>query len=152
MARKKAVKQASEKITLEVPVGSDLPSRLGKISKQSGLSHTDLIQKWILQEEFLIGLAKYGKEYVAAKAKKSRRAARRQIPDFEEQEETVTVEHGSPNYRKMLAQRAKKLKKEGMTLKKIAETFNEGKVATVSGTGKWYTSSVSWLLNSAKTN
>ena len=152
MALRKAVKQKPEKIIIHnVPIGSDLQSRLEKISKQTGLSHANLIQKWILQEEFLIGLARYGKERETAQAKKNRKADRQQISDFSEQEETVVIDHGNPNYRKMLAKKAKKLKKEGMTLKKISETFNEEKVATVSGTGKWYTSSISWLLNSVKT-
>jgi len=54
----------------------------------------------------------------------------------------------NPYYRKALVKRARKLKKEDMTLKKIAETFNEEKVVTVSGTGKWYSSSIAILLNS----
>jgi hypothetical protein len=42
----------------------------------------------------------------------------------------------------------KNLKKEGMTLVKIAEIFNEENVQTVSGKGKWYSSSITNLLNS----
>jgi hypothetical protein len=49
-----------------------------------------------------------------------------------------------------LKRNAKKLKKEGMSQQKIAETFNEEKVATVSGTGKWYSSSINTLLNLKK--
>ena len=39
---------------------------------------------------------------------------------------------------------------EGMTLNKIAKTFNEERVPTVSGAGKWYYSSVANLLNAKK--
>ena len=60
--------------------------------------------------------------------------------------ETIPSDLGNPNYRKTLIKRAQKLKKEGMTLKKIAETFNEEKVATMSGTGNWYPSSIANLL------
>ena len=38
----------------------------------------------------------------------------------------------------------------GITLKKIAETFNDEKVSTVSGTGKWYASSINNLMKSKK--
>jgi hypothetical protein len=48
----------------------------------------------------------------------------------------------------MLAKRVKKLKKEGKTLVKIAEIFNEENLPTISGKGKWYSSSITWLLNS----
>ena len=56
----------------------------------------------------------------------------------------------SPGYRKELVKRAKMLKKEGMTHNKIAKTFNDEKVPTVSGTGKWYANSIANLLKSKK--
>ena len=62
--------------------------------------------------------------------------------------ESIPPNTGNPSYRKTLIKRVQKLKKEGMTLKKIADTFNEEKVPTVSGTGKWYTSSISLLFKS----
>jgi intein-encoded DNA endonuclease-like protein len=59
----------------------------------------------------------------------------------------ISLDPNSPDYRKTLVKKTKKLKKEGMTLKQIAETFNDEKVLTLSGTGKWYASSINNLLS-----
>ena len=147
MALRKNVTQEVKKIIFDMPAGSDLPLRLEKISQQTGLSHFNLIQKWILQEESLVGLMLHRKER-AAQAGVSRKTATRKPSGATQQAAKIVPE--SQNYRKTLVKRAKKLKKEGMTLKKIAETFNEEKVSTVSGTGKWHTSSINWLLNVMK--
>jgi hypothetical protein len=66
----------------------------------------------------------------------------------EEQEKTGEINPATPDYRKILVERAKELKKEGKTLVKIAEIFNEENLQTVSGKGKWYSSSIVNLLNS----
>ena len=62
----------------------------------------------------------------------------------------VSLDHKSPGYRKELVKRAKMLKKDGMTHNKIAKTFNDEEIPTVSGAGKWYASSINHLLNSKK--
>ena len=153
MARKKNVQQDSKIITPDIPLNGDLLLRVKKISKQTGLSHQDLIQKWVLQEELQIGLILHGKGQFTAEAKVSPKAVRQQTP--------VAKKKGAPKasasqkkdkYRKKLVQKVKKLKNDGMTLKKIAEAFNDKKVPTVSGAGKWYTSSISWLLKPIKAN
>ena len=129
-------------ILLEVPLDSDLPLRLEKISEQTGLSFFNLLQKWVLQEEALIGIVLCGKD-----------PARQRIeahPSVSKRAEVPLPEPSDPNYRKILIRRALKLKKRGMTLKNMAEKFNNEKVPTVSGTGKWYSSSISNLLNSGK--
>ena len=138
MALRRNVKNQDNAITIELPIDSDLLLRMEKISEQTGLSCLSLFQKWVLQEESMIGLMRYGKGQTAKKVEVGKKTSQRQTSD-----KTVDL-----NYRKTLAKRAKKLKKEGMTLKKIAEIFNEEKVATVSGIGKWYTSSIAWLMNS----
>ena len=148
MARRKNVKQDTQKITLDIPASSDLPLRLKKIAKQTGLSHFNLIQKWILQEESLLGLMLYGKKQMAGLSGTTMKAAARKISVDKEQKEAASINPENPDYRGVLAQRIKKLRKEGKTLKWIAETFNDEKIPTVSGTGKWYTSSISWLMNS----
>ena len=129
-------------IKLELPFDSDLLLRMEKISEQTGLSSLSLLQKWILQEESLIGVIQRNKETAPKRAK-----AR---PDVSKSSKAVQPGPGNPEYRKTLVKRALKLKKEGMTLKKVAETFNDEKVPTVSGTGKWYSSSINNLLNSKK--
>ena len=142
-------KKQPQTIILDVPFDSDLALRIGKISEQTKLSLPDLVQKWVLQEESLIGLMRYGKEQMPAQTDGEYPSTdQRQATDVQEEDETAEDGPGSPNYRKMLFKRAKKLRKEGITLRGIAETFNEEKLPTVSGTGKWYTSSITWLMNS----
>ena len=62
----------------------------------------------------------------------------------------ISLDHKSPGYRKEILKMAGTLKKKGMTHNKIAKTFNDGKIPTVSGTGKWYASSIANLLHSKR--
>ena len=141
-AIRKNMKDQPKAILLEVPSDSDLPVRLEKISEQTGLAFLSLLQKWILQEEFFIGVVQRNKEPAPKRA-----AAR---PGVSKRAKTAQSGPGNPEYRKELIKKAMKLKKDGMTLKKIAATFNEKKVSTVSGVGKWYASSINNLLNPKK--
>jgi hypothetical protein len=138
---------------LEIPINSDLAVRMQKISEQTGFSSQNLLQKWILQEESWIGLTQRGREQQEQVTKQEKAAqtkvSRQQVPDIQKQEKTVeTAPPDSPDYRKTLVKKAKKLKKEGMTLVKIAEIFNDEKLPTTSGKGKWYPGSLVRLLNS----
>jgi hypothetical protein len=147
MAIRKNTKAQTQTIFQEVSTGSDLSLRLEKVSEQTGLSPQSLLQKWILQEETLIGLMRHGKEQVEDKAPISKDAADR--PAIRKKKaESVQPDTSTPKDRKTLAKRAHKLKREPITLKKIAEIFNDEKIPTVSGTGKWYASSVTNLLKS----
>jgi hypothetical protein len=146
MARRKNME--NETILLEALTDSGLLSRIEKISEQTGLSTLDLVQKWVLQEESLIGLMARGKNNVTEQAETTSATSSQRVPGVQKQENPAEIDFNSPDYRKMLIERAKKLKKEGITLVKIAEIFNEEKVQTVSGKGKWYSSSIVNLLNS----
>jgi hypothetical protein len=149
MAKKKNAENQAGTILLEVPTDSDLPVRIEKILEQTGLSSLSLFQKWVLQEESLIGVLQTTKERLSERDGVRPVAPRPEAPAA--QEEDTGADTPAPNgldYRKNLVKRATKLKKEGITLKKIAEIFNEEKVPTVSGTGKWYASSITNLLNS----
>jgi len=154
MALRKNLKHQTKTITLDVPADSDLPSRLKKISKQTGLSPFNLIQKWVLQEESLAGLIRQTRiptKAVTEMEKASSAKGRKKNAATEPKKSPkASKTPKNADYRNMLAKRVKKLKKEGMTLEKIAATFNDEKVATVSGTGKWYTSSISWLIKPNK--
>ena len=148
MAVRKNAKAQSRTINLETPLDSDLSLRLENISKQTGLSHFDLIQKWILQEEFLIGL--YGNRRTVEKTKPPRKGVSQKAAGVKEQKNAAQTDSEGMAYRKTLVKRIKKLKKEGMTLNKIATTFNNENVATLSGKGKWYSHSINILLNPKK--
>ena len=151
MALRKNVKNQPKTGLLEIPLNSDLLLRIERISGKTGLSSLNLFQKWVLQEESLIGLMQRNKEQAAEQTETRPSVAERKNPAAQRKRtEAVPSDPGSPGYRETLVKRAKQLKKEGMTLKKIAETFNDEKVSTVSGTGKWYASSIDNLMKSKK--
>jgi hypothetical protein len=151
MARKKETKNQTGTISpLEIPVKSELSVRLQKISEQTGLSSHDLLQKWILQEESLIGLVQRGRNPAVKqpKAQTLPDTSPQEVSGARKQKKAAEVNPGSPKYRQMLLKRAAKLKKEGMTLVGIAKIFNDENLQTVSGKGKWYPGSLVRLLNS----
>jgi hypothetical protein len=150
MALKKNAKDATQVITIQIPADSDLLSRIENISEQTGLDKPNLFQKWVLQEESLIGLVSRGRSSVVKqpKAQALPNVSPREVPGVQKQEGAAEVNPGSPKYRQMLLKRAAKLKKEGMTLVGIAKIFNDENLQTVSGKGKWYSSSIINLLNS----
>jgi hypothetical protein len=138
---------------LEIPF-SDLSARLQKISEQTGLSSHNLLQKWILQEESLIGLMQHGqrgqeqKGHTAEQEKALPEVSQQPVPASRRREETQEAgSHGGANYRKTLIERAMKLKKEGMTLAQIAEVFNDENIQTLSGKGKWNAGPLARFLN-----
>jgi hypothetical protein len=150
MALRKNAKYQSGTLTFQVPTDSDLSSRIERISAQTGLNTADLFQKWVLQEESLIGLMQHGESPIAEPKQNETRpdTSTQQLLGVQEQKETLEVNPDSPNYRKELVKRIKKLKEERMPLIKIAQLFNEENVQTISGKGKWYSSSITNLLNS----
>jgi hypothetical protein len=152
MARKRETKSQTETISpLEIPFNSDLSARLQKISEQTGLSPHNLLQKWILQEESLIGLMRNGKEqkeHAAEPEEAQPEISRQSASASQKQKETRKADsHSGEDYRKTLTRRAMKLKEEGMTLVGIAGIFNAENLQTVSGKGKWYPSSLVRLLD-----
>jgi hypothetical protein len=134
MARRKDVEAEPKSFFLDVPADSDLPLRIKKISEQTGLSSLNLFQKWVLQEESLIGLMQHDKAQTTAQVEtRPHNPASQELPDVREQEETAKIDPESPDYRKVLVKRIKRLQKEGMTLVKIAETFKKENLQTLSG-------------------
>jgi hypothetical protein len=153
MALRKNVKSQGSTVTQEISIDGGLLSRIEKISEQTGLNTSNLLQKWILQEESLIGLMRNGEGQTTEKGELRPDASLQQnsdAPDVQEQEKEEPAEAGpaSPKYRKTLLKRALKLKEKGTALVKIAEIFNEEKLTTISGKGKWHGSSITLLLNS----
>jgi hypothetical protein len=144
---KEAKKQTKTTSFLEMPTDGDLSLRLRKLSEQTGLSSCDLLQKWILQEESLIGVMRHSGRH-AAKSGIPEGPAPRRASGAKKQKKTPKTSPDDLKHRKMLVKKAAKLKKEGMTLVKIAEIFNGENLSTVSGKGKWYSSSVAVLLKS----
>ena len=126
MALKKDTKKP-EKITslLKGQAGGNLSGRLEKISEQTGLSSLDLIQKWILQEETLIGLTQRSKEPITKQAKTRPGVTPKKSSAIQKKRvKAIPSESGNTNYRNTLIKRVTELKKSGMSLVKIAKTFN----------------------------
>ncbi|MDR1377293.1 MAG: recombinase family protein [Synergistaceae bacterium] len=147
MARKKDV-DTPKTILLEIPAGSDLPLRIEKISEQTGLPPLDLFQKWVFHEESLIGLLRRSEDQTTEGAETRPDAPSRRGSNAQGREQAAKIDPDSPKYRKAVIKRIQKLKKEGTPLIKIAKIFNEENLPTMSGKGKWYSSSITWLLGS----
>ncbi|MCL2009041.1 MAG: hypothetical protein FWG71_00655 [Synergistaceae bacterium] len=155
MAIKKNVEAQSGTSILGISSSSDVLRRVEKISKRTGMSSFNLLQKWVLQEEFLIGVmqGQSGGLIKFTEGRQDKTPAPKQRketpPPKTAKDKSAKTKRSKPDnqgYRKEIAQRVKKLKKEGMTLKKITDLFNDEKVPTVSGKGKWYSSSINNLL------
>ena len=142
MPIKKNKKDKSEAEHFEPVFSADLLNRIRNIVEQTGISPPDLFLKWALQEESWIGLNKAGKRrQVNQQSKAVGKPAQK----------TKTGKNvASPGNKKELVRKATMLVKNGMTHAKIAQTFNEQNVPTVSGTGKWYASSITNLLKAKK--
>ena len=149
MAIRKTVKSQNRTITIDVPANSGLARKLEKVSKQTGLSPHELLQKWILQEESMIGVIHRSQGQAPEQIEEGPDFPADEIPTAQGRN-SKDLPHNSPEYRRMLFRKAKQLRKAGMTLKKIADTFNDENLVTVSGSGKWYSSSIVNLLNSKK--
>jgi hypothetical protein len=146
-ARRAKMKQKKTEFIPEIPVNSDLFPRLQNISEQTGLSFYDILQKWVLQEESLIGLLQRGKENSPLQTEARQEPSRKRASGARRQKKNSNSDSPyNAEYRKTLVERAAKLKQDGMTLKKIAEIFNEEKVSTARGKGIWYPSSIIRLL------
>ena len=146
MAIKKNKKDRPEKESWKPLISAELLFRIMNIVGQTGISPPDLILKWVLQEESWIGLIQSGKGQTTTQSK----TALNNPVQKEKDAKDVPLDHKSTGYRKELVKKAEMLKKKGMTHNKIAKSFNDEKIPTVSGTGKWYASSVNNLLKSKK--
>lgn len=143
--QKEDVTRASDTV-LKISLDSTLLDKLQKISEATGLSNQELFQKWITQEESILRVLEY---YVGQQNKAPQPAGqpqRKPSPVHEELEES-TESDKAQGYRETLLQKILALKKQGMPLTKIAAEFNEEGIATISGSGKWYCSTISYILS-----
>jgi hypothetical protein len=153
MALKRAKKNQTEAVSiLGVQVSSDLPDRLQKLSEQTGLSSHNLLQKWILQEELWIGVMQRDKGQMTGRTQESPKKTRQQVSGTPQQKETQEEAaeinpNKSKSFHKTLSARIKKLQKEGMTLKKIADILNDENLPTLSGRGRWHASTIIRFMN-----
>jgi hypothetical protein len=147
MAKKKKedVTHAGDTV-MEIFLDNSLLDKLRKISEATGLSNQELFQKWITQEESVLHVLEY---YVDQQNKVPRpveKPQQKSSPVHEEPEESTESDQ-TQNYRKTLLEKILDLKKQGMPTTKIAAQFNEEGIATISGVGKWYPSSITHILS-----
>ncbi|MDR1378941.1 MAG: hypothetical protein LBJ36_07800 [Synergistaceae bacterium] len=139
----------ARKINIDVPVDSDLPIRLKSVSEQTKLSYCELLEKWLFTEERENQANEKHREEEFLKWTQQFEA---RLADIQSQLFALwkkPEEEGGPSeqdYRRVLLQRIRNLRNEGMSFVKISEMFNKEGVPTVSGTGKWYPSSISQFL------
>jgi hypothetical protein len=147
MAKKKKedVTRASDTV-MEISLDSTLLDKLQKISEATGLSNQELFQKWITQEESVLHVLEYYVDQQNKAPQPVEKPQRKSSPVHEELEES-TESDKTQDYRKTLLQKILALKKQRMPLTKIAAQFNEEGIATISGSGKWYSSTISYILS-----
>jgi hypothetical protein len=142
-------KRTRKLINIEVPVDSDLPARLENVSTQTRLSYGELLEKWLFLEERDIHVsAKHREEEFL----KWTQQFETKLADIQSQLFALwkkPEDEGGPteqDYRRVLLQRIRNLRNDGMSFVKISEQFNKEGVPTVSGSGRWYPSSISQFL------
>jgi hypothetical protein len=139
----------ARKISIDVPANSDLPNRFKNVSDETNLSYSELLEKWLFAEERETQASVKHREEELLKWTQQFEA---KLADIQSQLFALwkkPEEEGGPSeqdYRRVLLQRIKNLRNEGVSFVRISELFNKEGVPTVSGTGKWYPSSISQFL------
>ncbi|MDR1873458.1 MAG: recombinase family protein [Synergistaceae bacterium] len=158
MAGRKKEKSLAGPANFEIP--QDLQDRLQNISERTQLSYQELLQKWLTQEENLAdfqrsddedfneGLLKW-KEDVDARLGDLQRQVSALWPSAAVGDVPAPKENasGRNTYRRTILRKIRSLRRKGMTFTDIARQFNEEGVATLSGTGKWYSGTISQILS-----
>ncbi|MDR1979906.1 MAG: hypothetical protein LBQ42_14330 [Synergistaceae bacterium] len=159
MAVRKKKKSLVKAANLEIP--KDLQDRVQNILERTKLSYQELLQKWLTQEENPIDPICSGDEdFMNMKWKKNVDA---QLNDFRRQlsalvgppavDLPVPAENeasGKEEYRRTILDKIRVLREQRVTYTDIARQFNSDGVATLSGTGKWYASTISQILSKSK--
>ncbi|MDR1978725.1 MAG: hypothetical protein LBQ42_08325 [Synergistaceae bacterium] len=116
------------------------------VSEYTKLSYGELLQKWIGQEERIINAERCEEELLKWKQHIETQLIGIQRQIFDLQGTPTGEGFNEHEYRRALLKRIKSLRAQGMTFVDISEQFNRESIATVTGTGKWYPSSISQFL------
>ncbi|MDR3264759.1 MAG: recombinase family protein [Synergistaceae bacterium] len=151
-----------QQIILEIPLESQATKRLQSISEQTGLSYYELLLKWLNDEEKAIQVQHDARDLLdwqkGIEAQLQRisvllgeqnvgeKKAGDEKPDSDFNADPETDSSSPQSYRQQVQEKIQSLRKQGLTYSKIAAQFNAEGIATITGTGKWYPSSVSQLL------
>ena len=141
---KKREKAPQKMLKIEVP--NELPDKMQNISEHMKLSYSDLLRKWIAQEEHVINAEHYEEDLLQWRQHIEAQLIAIQRQVFKLQKTSADEGINEDEYRRSLLKKIKSLRDQGMTFVKISEQFNNEGIATVTGTGKWYPSSISQFL------
>jgi predicted transcriptional regulator len=132
--------------TLKIEVPTELPGRIQNIAEQTKLSYSELLRKWIAQEENIINAEHYEEDLLKWRQHVEAQLIALQRQVFNLQRTSADEGIDEQEYRRTLLKKIKSLRDQGMTFVKISEQFNNEGIATVTGTGRWYPSSISQFL------
>ncbi|MDR1622409.1 MAG: hypothetical protein LBS00_08555 [Synergistaceae bacterium] len=139
-------KEQSQKKMSRIEVPSDLSDRIQHVSEHTKLPYGELLQKWLKQEENVIAVERYKEDILQWKQHVEAQLIALQRQIFTLQGTPSSAGFNESEYRRSLLKKIKNLRDQGMTFVKISEQFNDEGIATVTGTGKWYPSSISQFL------
>jgi hypothetical protein len=148
---KKMTPEEREKVMsiLQVPPDTTLPDRLIKVIQYTNLSFRGLLEKWLHQEETSIEATKLAQEEILKQVETRVAILEKKVLRLEGKD----MRREDPNkaqYKRMLVSQILSFRKAGKTYKQIADLFNEEGTHTVSGRGKWTTTSIMQLLYAKK--
>jgi hypothetical protein len=134
---------------LQVPPDSSLPDRLLKVMRYTNLSFRGLLEKWLHQEEASIEAAKLAQEEILKRVETRVEILEKQVLRLEGKRLRLEGP-GRAAYRRSLVFQVLSMRKAGKTYQQIADLFNGEGTHTLSGRGKWSTTSVMNLLDTKK--
>jgi hypothetical protein len=134
---------------LQIPPDTTLPDRLIKVIQYTNLSYRNLLEKWLHQEEASIEAARCAEEEISKRVEE--RVAILEKKVLRPEGKDMRWEDPSrAQYKKMLVLQVLSFRKAGKTYKQIADLYNEEGMHTLSGRGKWSTTSIQQLLYAKK--
>jgi hypothetical protein len=139
-------RETAPRKTIKIEVPNELPDKMQNISEHMKLSYSDLLRKWIEQEESIIHAETYEDDLLRWRQHVEAQLLALQRQVFKLQKESADEGGDEQEYRRSLLKKIQNLRDQGMTFVKISEQFNNEGIATVTGSGKWYPSSVSQFL------
>jgi hypothetical protein len=149
--RRKMTPEARERVMsiLQIPPGTTIPDRLMEVMQYANLPFRELLEKWLHQEEASIEAAQRIEEEISKRVEERVAILERKVLRLENKD----MRWESPSraqYKQMLVFQVLSFRKAGKTYQQIADLFNEEGTHTVSGRGKWTTTSIMKLLYAKK--
>jgi hypothetical protein len=134
---------------LQIPPDSNLPDRIIEVIQYTSLSYRGLLEKWLHQEEASIEAAKRAEEEISKRVEERVAILEKKVLRLEGKD-MRWEDPSRAQHKRMLVSQVLSFRKAGKTYKQIADLFNEEGMHTISGRGKWSTTSIQQLLYAKK--